>query len=305
MIRPFLNSGKRILLPLLILLILPALSHSAEKPLFLEGDGVRVQFTESQKRTAGEIVKLYPTVRAELEKTLGWAQDFQTTVVLSEGHESFQGRARNPLVVAYAVSEKNLIVLDSSLLNQTPFSIGANLKHELCHLFLHRHIAADRLPKWLDEGIAQWVSGGVAEILTGGRDAALDQASLSRKLIPMSNLNQTFPRDDHSFRLAYAESKSLVEFIVNQGGSDGLRNILGDLRKGTALDDAVSRQFGYPLDELERNWQRSLKGRMTWVAYMSRHLYSVLFFLAGLATFFGFVRFLVRKRAYIDEDEEE
>jgi hypothetical protein len=304
MIRPFLKSGKRILLLLSALLVFPALSPADEKPLFLDGDGVRVQFTETQRRAAGAIIKIFPTVRAELEKTIGWPQDFETTVVLSEGHESFQDRAANDLVVAYAVPDKNLIVLDSSLLDQSPFNIGANLKHELCHLFLHRHIPAERLPKWLDEGIAQWVSGGVAEILMGGSDTILSQASLSRKLIPIGDLEITFPRDDPSFRLAYEESKSLVEFIVNIAGADGLRNILGDLRNGEALDNAVSRQFGYSLGQLERNWQQSLKGRMTWVAYMSRHLYSILFFLAGLATFFGFVRFLVRKRAYVDEDEE-
>jgi Peptidase MA superfamily len=297
--------GKSIFLSLLILLVIPGQTWSAENTETLKGNGVVVRFTEPHQGAAEEIKKIFPTVKAELEKTFGWPLDFDTTVFLSEDHESFQGRVGNNLVVAYAVPQKNLIVFDSTMMNKSPFSIGVTLKHELCHLFLHRHIAADDFPKWLDEGIAQWVSGGVAEILLGGQETTLDQASLSGKLIPIRALEKTFPGDDASFRLAYGESKSLVEFIVNTAGSDGLRNILDDLRKGASIDEAVTRELGFPHGDLERNWQRSLQGRMTWVAYMSRRLYSILFFLAGLATVAGFIRFLVRKRAYIDDDDGE
>lgn len=289
----------------MVLVAVPGTAWSAENSGFIEGDRVVVQFTESHEGAAREILRMVPTVRAELEDTFVWRLDFDSRVVLSEDHASFQSRVGNDLVVAYAVPQQRLIVFDSSLMNKSPFSIGVTLKHELCHLLLHHRIAAERLPRWLDEGIAQWISGGIAEILTGGGDAVLDQAALSRTLIPMDGLAKSFPRDQRSFRLAYEESRSFVEFMVGNAGNDGLRNILDHLGTGSSIDDAVFREFGYTFGELERNWQRSLEDRMTWMAYLSRHLYAILFFLTGLITVFGFMRLLVRKRAYKDDEEIE
>jgi hypothetical protein len=298
-------SRNTFLLSALVLFLFPSASLGQDVAYFIDNEHILVQYQDkNHEEAAQETIAIYPTIKAEIENTFGWSLDFRPRVIFRKDHESFQASVRNQRIVAYAVPQKNHIVFDPSMMKQSPFSIGVTLKHELSHLFLHHHIPGDNLPKWLDEGIAQWISGGVAEILAGGNDTALQQASVSRTLIPIRELRRSFPGDEKSLLLAYEESKSLVEFIVSESGPAGLRRILDDLRAGTAIEEAILKALGVSLRELEVRWRESLRSRFTWVAILSRHLYSILFFLAGLATVIGFIRFWIRKRAYKDEAEE-
>jgi hypothetical protein len=104
-----------------------------------------------------------------LENTLEWTIDFKPTIVLVNDSEKFQEMTGNSLIVAYAVSQRNLIVIDHSKMNTKPFSLGSIIKHELCHLLLHDKISKVILPRWLDEGVSQWVSDGIAEIIMSRR----------------------------------------------------------------------------------------------------------------------------------------
>jgi hypothetical protein len=49
-----------------------------------------------------------------------------------------------------------------------------------------------------------------------------------------------------------------------------------------------------------------LKKNINWFTYLSIHLYEILFVTAALLTVFGFIRKMVRRRAYsMQEDEAE
>ncbi len=297
-------SKKRALLSILLLLLVFLKPLYAEKTGLIQSEEVIVQFEGPLRKAAQEVNAIYPTIKAELENTFRWKLDFRPTVMIIKDRSAFQRMAVSNLIVAYAVPKRNLIVIDYSKMNTHPFSIRVTLKHELCHLLLHHHIREGTLPKWLDEGIAQWVSGGIAEILMGGKGAALKQASLSGTFISMRDLTKTFPREDKSLLLAYEETKSIVEFIVSEFGVIGIRKVVNHLRDGDAIEGAIVKGFSIPLDELEKRWHGSLRTRITWFTYFSNNLYPILFFLAGLVTVYGFIRFLTRKRAYRDEEEE-
>ena len=294
---------KKVLLLAFFLFITPFQTLHAENTEIIQTDQLSVLFEKPLRIAAKEIVDMYPTLRTELENTLEWTIEFKPTIVLVNDSEKFQEMTGNSLIVAYAVSQRNLIVIDHSKMNTKPFSLGSIIKHELCHLLLHDKISSVILPRWLDEGVSQWVSDGIAEIIMSRKGSILDQAVLSNKLLSLRRLDERFPRDEKSLLLAYEESKSLVEFINQAFGRKGLLDLLKHMEDGDEVDVAILKSFSIPPDELQRRWQTHLKKRITWFSYLANNLYAILFFLAALITVAGFVRVVIKKRRYGDTEE--
>jgi hypothetical protein len=270
----------------------------------LQNEEVVIQFEKPLENAAKEVADIYTAVKAELENTFKWRLDFRPTVILIKDSKTFQKIVESSLIVAVAVPQKNLIVIDNSKMNVHPFTLEITLKHELCHLMLHHHISEGNLPKWLNEGIAQWSSGGIAEIIMGESRDVLKQASLSGEFISLRGLTDKFPEDERAVLLAYEESKSIVEYITREFGASGLLQVLNHLKNGYDVDAAIFKGLSVPFYELENRWHDYLQKRTTWFTYFSNNLYNVLFFLAGLILTYGFIRFLLKKKAYKDEGED-
>jgi hypothetical protein len=290
---------------LILFFIFLMLSHSslyAEQASVIETDEIVVVFEEPLRFVANEAVNIFPVIKSDLENSLNWILDFRPTLVLTTNREKFEEMTGSTMFVAYAVPQRNLMVIDYSRMNTAPFSLGTIMKHELCHLLLHNQVKNDRLPRWLDEGIAQLTSDGIAEIMMSRKGSVLDKAVLSKKLFSLRALSQSFPRDKDSLLLAYEESKSFIEFINHEFGRRAIQDLLGHLHTGDEIDEAVLKSFSISLDELERRWHIHLIKKITWFTYLANNLYTILFFLAALITIGGFVRLMLKKRRY-GEDE--
>ncbi|MCE5275695.1 MAG: hypothetical protein LLG43_11240 [Deltaproteobacteria bacterium] len=300
--RRVLRTGLIFLLPL-FLLVCPAL-HARQLSV-LEAPGVSVTFDAPLAGVARDVAQVYPLVRSELETTLGRTVDFRPAVLLVADRRTFAQMAGSTLFAAYALPGKLLMVIDASRLSTEPSSLAPTLKHELCHLLLHRSLREAPLPRWLDEGVCQWASGGFAELVSGRRQSALAWAALTGTFLPLKSLEQGFPDDEHSLALAYEESRSLVEYIVATYGRSGILNILEAVGSGYAVNDAVGTGLGIPLDALEQQWQESQR---TWTVILSSlvgNLYTLLFVCAALLTIAAYIRVRIRKRRLTDEEEEE
>jgi hypothetical protein len=271
----------------------------AENKVLQTGE-VTVIFEERQVVAAEEVVKVYPSVKSELTENLGWGVDFRPTVLLDRGGETIKRNTGSDIFVAYAVPPKNLIVLVTSRVYAKPFSLESTLKHELCHLLIHRNI--ERLPRWLDEGVCQWVSGGISEFMAEDGKRALQNAAVSGRLISIRELVR-FPPED--IILAYEESKSIVEYIEKEFGKQGVLQILAYMKEGYSIDDSLQKGLSVTTSELDEKWQAYLKKRRGWFPYLSRNLYGILFFFAALITVYGFIRMLKKKKEQIDEPEDE
>ncbi|OGW38207.1 MAG: hypothetical protein A2Y97_08960 [Nitrospirae bacterium RBG_13_39_12] len=296
------------LLPLLSLTILYILLNPihAETEVLnkIQTSEIAVLFGKSIENIAEDVKNLYPDVKMDLIKKLKWEIEFRPDVVLIKDRDVFVKAAGNDLIVAFAVPERNLIVLDTSRVYEKPFTIEATLKHELCHLVLHHNIERDKLPRWMDEGVCQWASGGIAEIMTKNGNKELTKAVISDRLIDIKNL-LSFPKDDKSLILSYEESKSFVEYIVNQYGEQGILNVLGHMKKGHSADYSIEKSLLVNASEIEKKWRADLKKKNTWFSYFSNNLYIILFSFAALITVYGFIRLLKKKRAYVDDVDGE
>jgi len=266
----------------------------------LQTKEVTVIFEERQKVAAEEVAKVYPLVKSELAENLGWSVDFKPTVLLDKGGETIKRNTGSDIFVGYAVPEKNLIVLDTSRFYAKPFSLESTLKHELCHLIIHRNIESP--PRWLDEGVCQWASGGIAEFMTEDGKRALQNAAVTNRLISIRELVR-FPTED--IILAYEESKSIIEYIEKEFGKQGVLQILAYMKEGYSLDDSLQKAISVTTLELDEKWQAYLKKRSGWFPYLSSNLYGILFFFAALITLYGFMRMLKKKKEQVDEPGDE
>lgn len=271
----------------------------------LEKADVQVLFEPKLGSAANEVVQIYPATKTGLEGVFRWDISFRPTVLLIKNSEHFQHMAESPLTVAFAVPRKNLVVIDSTRMNIHPFSLGNTLKHELCHLLLHYYIREDLLPRWLDEGVCQWVSDGIGDILFDQKRSLLNKAAFRGRFIPLYALKDTFPRPKESLMLAYEESKSFVAHIIAHFGKEGLLAVLRHMKKGENVEAALLKALSMSLEKLEKDWQQSLRKKVTWLTYLSYHLYEILFALMAFIAIAAFIKIAFRKRAYAREDEEK
>lgn len=276
----------------------------AEKMMQMHTADAFIVYPPLLKGKAEEVGRLMPKLTAELETLLfAWPADLKPAVFLLNDSRRFENMTGNPYISAFAVPEKNIIVMDCTRLNDHPFTLKITLKHELCHLLLHHHVP--HLPKWLDEGICQRSSDGISELLIQNRGDALRTALLSGNIIPLRELETRFPHDRNGLVLAYETGRSFTEFLVREFGKDALFHILDNLKNGDDTERAVQKALSLSLDEAEQRWHSHLRETGTWFVWLSVHIYEILFLLAALLTVYGFFRLLRKQRTYSNEEEDE
>ena len=283
--------------------LLPMLPSAQQK--MLQDREVAVIYTPPLESAAREITRMYPLIKLDLEELFEWGLGIRPQVLLVSDSRQFEKASGSNLFVAFAVPEKNLIVIDYSRMNIHPFTLSITLKHELCHLLLHQHIRPENLPKWLDEGICQWVSDGIGELFVNRNLSGLDAAVMSGRIIPFTKLTNYFPRDKASLMLAYEQSKSVIGFIDRQYGNSAILNLLEHLKNSDTVEEAVMDSLGISIDRLEKEWLDYLESTPRWLVFLANNIYGILFFLAAVLTFLGFIRLLRRRKRVYEEWEEE
>ena len=271
----------------------------------LQNAQVAVVYEPPLQSAAREVIKIYPSVKKDLQDIFGWELSGRPRVILVSSTERFHKMTRNDIFVAFAIPGKNLVVIDYTKMNINPFTLGITLKHELCHLLLHQHIESRNLPKWLDEGVCQWASDGIAEILINKGQSVFKTSLAAGNLFSLANLAGSFPQDKRSLVLAYEQSKNLIDYIVKKYGKERLLDILYYLKNGESADRAILKGLNVSLTALEKDWRRQLKGKTYWLALLANNVYAIIFFLAAVMAILGFIKLRLRKRAYEDEYEDD
>lgn len=283
--------------------ILTAYSGATEMEEY-NGPEVTVKYEPPLKGAAVRIASDYRITRTDIEAKLGLRLRTAPVVVLMRDNAAFQEIAGNKLVTAFATDKSNLIVIDYSRMDRTPFDLADTFKHELTHILLHQNIAPSSLPKWLDEGVAQWASGGIADILRTGEKDLLQQAVLSHRVISLGDLSSTFPASPNSLMLAYEESRSFTEFMVKHYGEEKLRLLLQGLERQGTIEESVYNSYGLSLDALVQMWKKGLIRENSWISYVADHMYWLLFSLAALMSVAGYCAAKRRMRNYRDNGDE-
>lgn len=130
--------------------------------------------------------------------------------------------------------------------------------HELAHVLLYRRVGANynRLPIWLREGMAS-----MAELYYNNEfDVVLTNATETNSIIPLTDMCSSFPSDTANAQLAYAESRSFAQFIVDNYGTSGLTSLALAYADGLDCEQGARQALGLSLSQLETRWRESALG---------------------------------------------
>ena len=137
--------------------------------------------------------------------------------------------------------------------------------HELTHWIVGQLTFNDYgagLPTWLDEGLATYGEGPI----TPDNQALLGNAIKQDNLIAVRSLSSPFSADPQLAYLSYAESYSIVAFLIQNYGRDKMVQLLGVFHQGSTYDDALKQVYGFDQDGLNSLWRQSIGVKTTFAS---------------------------------------
>jgi hypothetical protein len=156
-----------------------------------------------------------------------------------------------------AFPEYGIVLIDIAPSN-LDWGLGATT-HELTHQVIHQKIKSPlgdlSMPHWTDEGLAVYY-----ETYPGMLDSQfavpLRRAIQNDSLQPLRSLSGGFPADSTAANLSYAESYSVVDFIIRHYGRDKLAQLLQAFKAGGFYDDIFMQVLNVDTDGLENLWRQ-------------------------------------------------
>jgi hypothetical protein len=140
--------------------------------------------------------------------------------------------------------------------SQLDYGLSA-VPHEMTHWIIHQitfNNYGAGLPVWLDEGLATYGEGADSQ----DYQAALDSAIENDRLISVRSLSSPFSAVAQQAYTSYAESNSVVTFMIDQYGKDKMVQLLEVFQRGAGYDAALEEVYGFDQDGLDARWRETL-----------------------------------------------
>jgi hypothetical protein len=177
--------------------------------------------------------------------------------------------------------------------------LGEVFRHELAHIALEDSVRGHHVPQWFNEGFALNESGEKWFV----RLQTLWNATLSRSVIPLSDLDRSFPAQDYEVSIAYAESGDVVRFLLRDGDRLRFWTLVERVQGGQPFDAALADAYGTDLHKLEYQWREDIAKRYTFWPVLASS--SLLWVAACGILVLAYVRKKRRNRATIARWEHE
>ncbi len=125
--------------------------------------------------------------------------------------------------------------------------------HELTHLVTHQMTfnPYNSLPVWLNEGLSMYAEGEMDDSF----ELYLRQAVLQDSLISVRSLASPFSAYAGQSYLSYAQSMSLVQFLIDSYSKDRMFELLSTFKQGSSYDEALLEVYGFDMDGLDALWR--------------------------------------------------
>lgn len=275
----------------------PADAQSISLPVALRRGAVFVRAERGMERIAERVAEsARDSLRAIAEDLPGLPTPRSVEIRLVKRAEDLAlaappGRGAPPWAIGVAYPDANVVVA-AYRRGPVPGDIDAVVIHELAHLALGAALGP-RAPRWLHEGFAYRHSSEFslerARTLTG--------MAWSGDVIPLAELDRSFPAAEDAAQRAYAQSYDFVNFLARRGRYQGpeddgnpwpFRQLLADLARGESLDQAARSQYTSSLQQLFDEWRASLRDR--YLTIPASVLGAALWVLCAVLLILAFVR---------------
>lgn len=155
-----------------------------------------------------------------------------------------------------AVAGVILVVVDPEA-DTAPAELARVIPHELMHLVVHQAAdgASDRIPSWLNEGLAQMNEPAP----NADGPSLIQDADRQGRLLSLEQLCAPFPSDAGAAELAYAQSASLTRYVRNQYGQRRLSELISAYAGGLGCQPGMEQVLGVSAADLESGWRTHIR----------------------------------------------
>ena len=230
-----------------------------------DGGWVRFVYHPSSRERVQPLIAQANAVREELIQRLGFPALSQVRVEIARTPgemETFApaGAPYPSYAAGVAYSEIGLVLLSLAPVHAgTEQDLGEVFRHELAHVALHDAVDGQPIPRWFNEGFAVLASGETSYT----RMRTMLWANVGGSLIPLRDIERTFPNDETQAQVAYAEAVDVVRYLVRREDVHRFHALIQGMREGEAFDKTVLRAYGVELASLELEWRDDVSRRYT------------------------------------------
>lgn len=128
--------------------------------------------------------------------------------------------------------------------------------HEMTHVVLGQSTftCGTSLPAWLTEGLAVYNEGPVVPVFS----RKLDDAISTNSVFTMRSIAGSFPTLEDDAILAYAQSRSIVAFLINTYGPEKMNDLLEAFPRLATIERALEEVYGFDTVGLQTAWRESV-----------------------------------------------
>jgi hypothetical protein len=168
--------------------------------------------------------------------------------------EFFQRTDIPPQVQGLAHQDSRGDVVVSCYCGADPAYFAGVLVHEMTHGFTHRYKSPERLPAWLDEGIADWSAMAAVPVNKAARGRVRDAVLMARKTRSLGGDFFTSPRISG---LQYGIAAGMVDFML-RSNPKAFGTMIDGIKSGEAWEDALKQSYGVTPPELAARYGMSV-----------------------------------------------
>lgn len=247
-------------------LLLPRPAAGGDEPLASCRRGPVTVFGEPGDRAAccqvaDRAMELHRRIRRELDLR----ETVEVSIVLAtprmpSDELPLDPKTLPPWLAGIALSGRQIILIRVQP-GRTAADYDSLLAHELTHVILKGDYPQSAVwPRWFKEGLAMRQSRGEGLRL----HASLSLAAARGRIIPLDSLWSSFPSHQAGSRVAYAQSFSILTFLISRHGEEVFAQFMQELRSGD-FAGSFARVYGYGLGRMEKEWRRYVKLRYSWI----------------------------------------
>jgi hypothetical protein len=227
---------------------------------------LQLSYPPGTQERVDPVIRDAETIKADLEATLGQPVLSHVEVRIARTAQDMAALAPAeapppPYATGVAYSSLHLVLITLSA--PGPASDGTDVeevfRHEMAHVALEDATLGHHVPRWFNEGFAIHASGENPFM----RWKTLQDATLSKKILALNEIDQGFPNDNYEVSIAYAESADFVRFLVRHSDEKRFVSLIDRVRSGASFDRAMGDAYSTNLRKLEFEWREDLNKRFT------------------------------------------
>lgn len=256
---------------LIIFLFTLAFFSAAEREIESQSGYFKIIFPENSEQPANAVLNAADKAKEIVETNLGSKISEKITILYAATQKDFLSLSgnRNEHILAYASADKRQILINGEALKRQGIEgLYKTLIHEYAHIYIGITIPSE-IPRWLNEGLVMHLAGEWSWF----RSFSLLKAHAFNNLIPLRELDMSFPSNPQMLSLAYDQSYSITEFLIKKKYSSKndaalFIEALADSKRGANIIETLWDPF--IRDGIESGWKNYLGKRIwSWVFIFS------------------------------------